>query len=96
MTTATLDEAKLKDLLKAAIVEVLEERKDLIRDLIEEAIEDIALVHATKEGELSGRDDERESWQLLVQSGLEHAYGDDEIEYSLGLIKEPNPDYETR
>ena len=96
MTTATLDEAKLKDLLKSAIVEVLEERKDLIRDLIEEAIEDIALVHATKEGKLSGRDDERESWQLLAQSGLEHAYGDDEIEYSLDLIKEQNPDYETR
>lgn len=96
MTTAPLDEAKLKDLLKSAIIEVFEERKDLIRDLIEEAIEDFGLARATKEGELSGRDDERESWQLLAQSGLGLAYGDDEVEYSLGLIKEPNPDYETR
>ncbi|MDX6696479.1 MAG: hypothetical protein QOF02_4082 [Blastocatellia bacterium] len=53
MTTAMLDEAKLKDLLKSAIVEILDERRDLIRELLEEAIEDIALAHAIEEGEHS-------------------------------------------
>jgi hypothetical protein len=96
MTTAPLDEAKLKDLFKSALIEVLEERKDLIRELIEEAIEDVGLVRAIEEGEHSGRADERELWQLLSHNGLEQAYGDDEVEYSLDLIKEPNPDYEAR
>ena len=40
--------------------------------------------------------DEREDWLLLSRKGLESAYGEDEVEYSLGLIKEINPDYERR
>ena len=46
--------------LKSAIVEILEERKDLLRDLLEEAFEDIALARAIEEGEQSeliGRDE---------------------------------------
>ncbi len=50
MSTVSVDEAKLKDLLKSAIVEILEERGDLIRELLEEAIEDIALARAIEEG----------------------------------------------
>ena len=50
---ATLDEDRLKELLKTAIVEVLEERRDLVRELIEEAVEDIALVRAIEEGQKS-------------------------------------------
>ena len=33
-------------------------------------------------------------WPLLSAYGLETAYGDDEPEYPLDLIREPNPDYE--
>ncbi len=51
--SAMIDETKLKDALKAAIVEVLEERKDLVREVLEEALEDIALAHAIEEGEQS-------------------------------------------
>jgi hypothetical protein len=50
MTIPTFDEAKLKELFKSAFIEVLEERRDLIRDVLEEAIEDIALTHAIEEG----------------------------------------------
>jgi hypothetical protein len=50
---ATVDEARLKELLKAAIVEVLEERRDLVLDLVEEALEDVVLVRAMEEGEES-------------------------------------------
>ena len=51
MGSITIDEGKLKVLLKQALVEVLEERAELIRDLLSEAVEDIALVKAIKEGE---------------------------------------------
>jgi hypothetical protein len=33
-------------------------------------------------------DEEREDWTLLSMNALERAYGDDEPEYSLDLIKE--------
>ena len=48
-----IDEAKLKEALKSAIVEILEERKDLVREVLEEALEDIALARAIEEGEQS-------------------------------------------
>lgn len=51
MSTTPIDEAKLKEALKSAIVEILEERKDLVRQVLEEALEDIALAHAVEAGE---------------------------------------------
>jgi hypothetical protein len=51
MTEINLDEIKLKELLKAAIVEVLQEQKEVFSDLLAEIIEDIALEKAIKEGE---------------------------------------------
>ena len=54
MSTGLIDETKLKDALKSAIVEILEERKDLVREVLEEALEDIALAHAIEEGDQSG------------------------------------------
>ncbi len=46
----TFDDEKLKDLVKSALVEVLEERKDLVRDIVEEAMEDLALARAIEQG----------------------------------------------
>ena len=53
MSTTVIDEAKLKEALKAALIEILEERKDLVREVLEEALEDIALARAIEEGEQS-------------------------------------------
>lgn len=39
-------------------------------------------------------DSERADWWLLSSQRLAEAYGEDEPEYSLEMIKEPNPDYE--
>ena len=39
-------------------------------------------------------DSEREDWWLLSSQRLAEAYGEDEPEYSLEMIKEPNPDYD--
>jgi hypothetical protein len=39
-------------------------------------------------------DAEREDWWFLSSQRLAEAYGQDEPEYSLEMIKEANPDYE--
>jgi hypothetical protein len=44
----------LKDALKAAFIEVMQERPDLIRNVLEETLEEIALTRAIKEGGGSG------------------------------------------
>jgi hypothetical protein len=41
-------------------------------------------------------DQERDDWARLALQNLARAYGPDEPEYSLGDIKEVNPDYEAR
>ncbi|MCA1990986.1 MAG: type II toxin-antitoxin system prevent-host-death family antitoxin [Coleofasciculus sp. S288] len=43
MTEITLDEKKLKELLKAAIVEVLQEQKEVLPDLLAETIKEKAI-----------------------------------------------------
>ncbi|MCS6806511.1 MAG: hypothetical protein RMM98_15820 [Acidobacteriota bacterium] len=62
---AQINQAQLKELLKAAIVEVLEERRDLISDLIEEVLEDVALARAIEEGESTGIVSRDEVFKLL-------------------------------
>jgi len=48
-----LGEGRIKELLKEAVLEVLEERRDLIYDALAEAMEDFALAKAIQEGESS-------------------------------------------
>ena len=50
MLESSLSETQIKNLLKAAILEIFQERRDLFQDLIVEALEDIALVKAIDEG----------------------------------------------
>lgn len=42
------------------------------------------------------KDEEREEWRALSAKRLEEAYDEHEEEYPLELIKETNPDYESR
>ena len=51
MSEVTLNAEQLKTLLKTAIVEILQEQKEVFTDLIIEAMEDIALAKAIEEGE---------------------------------------------
>lgn len=46
----TLDEVQAKKLIKEALVELVRERQDLFFELIVEAIEEIGLVEAIREG----------------------------------------------
>ncbi|CAN5743215.1 hypothetical protein BH10CHL1_BH10CHL1_50030 [soil metagenome] len=41
-------------------------------------------------------DDEYNGWMRLTQASLANAYGEDEPEYTLSMVKEPNPEYEGR
>ena len=65
MSNLSIEEAKLKDLFKSVIVEILEERGDLIRELLEEAIEDIALARAIEEGMSSPTVSRAEVFEVL-------------------------------
>ncbi len=51
MEQAVIDEGRLKEIMKKALIEVFEERKNLFYELVAEVLEDIALVNAIKEGE---------------------------------------------
>ena len=50
MTTVSLDEKQFKDLLKQALVELFEERRELFSAIVSEALEDIGLANAIREG----------------------------------------------
>jgi hypothetical protein len=62
-TSITPDQ--LKDLIKAAVAEVLEERRDLLHRAVEEALEDVALARAIEEGENTELIDREEVFKLL-------------------------------
>ncbi|MFQ6036270.1 MAG: hypothetical protein ACE5NM_10570 [Sedimentisphaerales bacterium] len=51
MAYKALDETRIKELIKLAFVELLQERKDLLYNLVAEIVEDFALARAIKEGE---------------------------------------------
>ena len=53
MIAPSADEIQLKNALKLALIEVLEERSDLLRDVLAEVMEDVALVRAIQEGDAS-------------------------------------------
>lgn len=64
----TIDEATLKELLKTALVEALHEHRDLVKDIVEEAIEDLALTRAIDEG-LRGASVPREQVFAILEDG---------------------------
>jgi Asp-tRNA(Asn)/Glu-tRNA(Gln) amidotransferase C subunit len=65
MAHLTVEEQHIKDLLKQAILELLEERQDIFRQLVAEAMEDLALINAIKEGEATETISREEILQIL-------------------------------
>jgi len=53
MADVSLEDPRLKELFKEAVLEALQERKDLLYDVFAEVIEDLALSKAIREGELT-------------------------------------------
>jgi hypothetical protein len=62
---SSINQDELKDLIKAALIEVLEERQDLIHEAIAQALEDLALARAIEEGESSELIRREEVFDLL-------------------------------
>jgi hypothetical protein len=50
MATISLDEKQFKTLLKQTLIELFEERRDIFSDIVAEALEDIGLANAIREG----------------------------------------------
>ena len=65
MSQVSLDEARVKELLKQAILELLQERRDLLHELFVEVLEDLALVNAIKEGESGETVSKTEIFEIL-------------------------------
>ena len=60
-----INQEQLKNVIKTALVEVLEERQDLLHDAIEDAIEDVAFARAIEEGESTEVVGREEIFKLL-------------------------------
>ena len=62
-----LEQRRLKTLLKNAVVEVLEERHDLLREALQESLEDVALLRAIQDGEKSKLTTRKKIFQRLAR-----------------------------
>lgn len=51
MEQVRLDAGQLKALVKEAVAEALKQQKDIVYDAVAEALEDLAMVHAIREGD---------------------------------------------
>ena len=63
-----VEERRLKVLLKDAVIEVLKERQDLLRDALQESLEDMAMLRAIKEGEKSRLTSRKRIFQRLARA----------------------------
>ncbi len=66
MTTVSLDEKQFKDLLKQTMLELFEERSYVFSGIMVEALEEIGLANAIREGRKDEFVDEQEIMDLLA------------------------------
>jgi len=60
-----IDDGKLKQLLKEAFVEAIEEKMNIFQDMIVDAVEDIAMVRSIQEGEDTETVSKQEVFNML-------------------------------
>ena len=63
---ASLDDVRLKSLLKETLLELLEERREEFSELLLEVLEDLALSRAIREGEGAGLADKKEILKIIA------------------------------
>jgi hypothetical protein len=63
-----IEEHRIKLLLKDAVVEVLEERHDLLRTALQESLEDMAMLKAIQDGEKSKLTTRKKIFQRLARA----------------------------
>ncbi len=69
MTITTIDETRIKELFKQAIIELFQEEKELFSSLFIDAVEEIGLVNAIKEEENSESVSREAVFQILEGVG---------------------------
>lgn len=62
---AITDSGMLKEIFKQAIIEAIEEKKDVVHDLLVDAMEDMAMIHAIQQGEKTGSASRNEVFDIL-------------------------------
>lgn len=62
---AITDSGRLKEIFKQAIIEAMEEKKDVVHDLLVDAMEDLAMIHAIQKGEKTGLTSRNEVFAIL-------------------------------
>ena len=67
MMETALEEAKLKQLVKDALIEIIDERPEILGECLRDAVEDIAMIKAIQEGEDSGLVDREAILRLLEE-----------------------------
>ncbi|NOH03174.1 MAG: hypothetical protein HND47_15040 [Chloroflexi bacterium] len=67
MTTISLDEKQFKVLLKETLIELFEERRDIFSAIVAEALEDIGLANAIREGRKNEFVSEEEIRAILAE-----------------------------
>ena len=65
MSTISVEEVQLKDLLKEAILELMQERRDELEEIFAEVIKHLALARAIEEGESTETVSKAEILQVL-------------------------------
>jgi len=65
METLPTDNGKIKELFKQAIMEAMEEKREVVHDLLVEAMEDLAMIRAIQEGEETEQVSRDEVFKLL-------------------------------
>jgi Asp-tRNA(Asn)/Glu-tRNA(Gln) amidotransferase C subunit len=60
-----IDDNKLKALLKQALIELLEEKNEILFDALAEVVEEIGLIKAIKEGQASPTVDKTRVFEAL-------------------------------
>ncbi len=60
-----MDEGRLKQVFKEALVEMLEEKQNIFYEMIVDAMEDIALSRAIQEGQNTGTATKKEIFNIL-------------------------------
>lgn len=60
-----IDDGRLKELFKQAIIEAIEEKRETVHDLLVESIEDVAMIHANQEGEVFGNVNRKDVFKSL-------------------------------
>jgi hypothetical protein len=65
MASTSLDDTRIKELFKQALLEVLQERRDLLCEVFAEVVEDLAMTKAIEEGATTESATRKEVFNVL-------------------------------